>query len=1081
MPIEFVCPTCNGTLRVEDDFAGRVIRCGSCQTMLRVPNEPNAPDPLTQSVVPVAPPDAPAPSASENTTDPNQSLFRDADPYHSPDRHPDFELSPRRRNRDRDDSYDRARDRDRDRDDERPRRRRRPPAPPPGRGMFFWLVVCGGLLVLLTFGCCGGLYLLLPGAKWQKHESAKGGFKVDLPAAPRNDLPKLAGKERDPSVQMEGTILISRAEEFAVVYGDTPPAGQRFGTDQQQIDEAVKGMQTTGDVRAVLSQKDMTVGGFPAREVEFSAKSGGWYVSRIVVADGRVYVLIAGGRFARPGNENARRFLDSFEITDPRLKAAGQKRAEGEKRTEKQARLQKERDEREQTERARAAEEEARAEVERRKEQERLAAEKRAAEEIRRRKAEAKAARFQAARPGPVPPDPSELPGLLLHLPCEALEDKATPMLPKGAATVPIGTILGPGVRGNAVYLPARPGGISPAREIVPPELLASDKTVTVAGWIKVRDTACELVTVRTANGGGGGVSQFSAGVTDTQARAFDRVLANVYPSGRIGPQKIAPLIADWAPDELWHHLAVTRRANGERVTITLYLDGTPVASYPFGTARGERDEQRVLVFGHSVPVRALVGEPDPFVQNNLKDGAYDVPDPDLPISALDGVCAFGRALTDSEIRYLAGTGTRPPAGTRPVRLVPEATIDANNGVAFDPARETMWVVTAANGYWRSVEVRLGAVEKQSYIRSYSYPSFQSGERYSLPAQRARVERPVRGGSPLLDPKSNRLYLPIDYTPIGGSPLQYKTDSTGFLYAFDLGALPEPGGASLRPVAQMKPTRPGATVQAYDAALAPDGKGLYYLDSRGPSQLEPPPTGIGRPLPGVWVCQVGAELDSAPRGVLAPTVSSWMGPLWVSPDGKTLRTVTSSRGANVPQEQVGVLEVDVATWKSKVLPLPIANWRAPQPAAWHPDGRLFVSGGPLGIWEFDLATNTKRYRPAPVGATSHMRVSADGRYLVVSDSEEPANVAERIRNRVALLDAAREPAQLGELASLEEAPDLRIGGPCWPSPDGRFIVFRSGAVLRVDDGRPPLPKPAPRLPMAPAPRERKANTPPIDE
>ena len=37
MAIEFVCPTCNGTLRVGDETAGRVVRCGACRTMLRVP------------------------------------------------------------------------------------------------------------------------------------------------------------------------------------------------------------------------------------------------------------------------------------------------------------------------------------------------------------------------------------------------------------------------------------------------------------------------------------------------------------------------------------------------------------------------------------------------------------------------------------------------------------------------------------------------------------------------------------------------------------------------------------------------------------------------------------------------------------------------------------------------------------------------------------------------------------------------------------------------------------------------------------------------------------------------------------
>ncbi|QJW95661.1 hypothetical protein [Frigoriglobus tundricola] len=37
MAIEFVCPACGGTLRVGDETAGRVIRCGGCMTALRVP------------------------------------------------------------------------------------------------------------------------------------------------------------------------------------------------------------------------------------------------------------------------------------------------------------------------------------------------------------------------------------------------------------------------------------------------------------------------------------------------------------------------------------------------------------------------------------------------------------------------------------------------------------------------------------------------------------------------------------------------------------------------------------------------------------------------------------------------------------------------------------------------------------------------------------------------------------------------------------------------------------------------------------------------------------------------------------
>ncbi len=189
--------------------------------------------------------------------------------------------------------------------------------------MLFWLALIGGLCLFLTVGCCGGLYLLVPGPEWRKHESTKGGFKVDLPAPPRNDMEKLAGGPPDPTTPMEGTILFSRFEEFAVVYTDIPPNERGWATDKQRLDEAVKALKADGEVQSVVAERDTTVAGFPAREIEFFATGGGWCKARIIIADTRVYVVIAGGRFARPGNENVRRFLDSFEITDRKLKNAG--------------------------------------------------------------------------------------------------------------------------------------------------------------------------------------------------------------------------------------------------------------------------------------------------------------------------------------------------------------------------------------------------------------------------------------------------------------------------------------------------------------------------------------------------------------------------------------------------------------------------------------------------------------------------------------------------------------------------------------------------------------------------------------
>jgi predicted Zn finger-like uncharacterized protein len=45
MAIEFTCPACGATLRVGDEAAGRVVRCGGCMSMLRVPDVPPQPVP----------------------------------------------------------------------------------------------------------------------------------------------------------------------------------------------------------------------------------------------------------------------------------------------------------------------------------------------------------------------------------------------------------------------------------------------------------------------------------------------------------------------------------------------------------------------------------------------------------------------------------------------------------------------------------------------------------------------------------------------------------------------------------------------------------------------------------------------------------------------------------------------------------------------------------------------------------------------------------------------------------------------------------------------------------------------------
>jgi predicted Zn finger-like uncharacterized protein len=264
MAIEFSCPACGNTLRVEDEAAGRVVRCGGCLTTLRVPGAAAA-----------APPPAPEPEPG-------------------PPRPDDDRPRP-------------------------PRRRRRPP-PPAGRGPLFWVALTVGVIGLGTCACCCGVALLLPGAEWRTHQSREGGYKVDLPAAPRDNLP-VAGVKLDKDVKAEGAVLWSRGEVFVVVRRDLPPRNRRQQTDDQLLDEGAKGIEGDPECRRVVRTERLKVSGFTAREVEFLGRDGGTYVVRLVAAGDRLYLLAGGGRFVRPGNPNVRRFLDSFEVTDPKPRA----------------------------------------------------------------------------------------------------------------------------------------------------------------------------------------------------------------------------------------------------------------------------------------------------------------------------------------------------------------------------------------------------------------------------------------------------------------------------------------------------------------------------------------------------------------------------------------------------------------------------------------------------------------------------------------------------------------------------------------------------------------------------------------
>lgn len=281
MAYEFTCPACHGLLRVEETATGGLVRCGACLTLLRVPkvtNEGNAPESRPMSSA------APLSRQAESQMDQG------------------------------------------DRPRPRHRRRRRPPA---GRGALFWIAIVFGGLGLGTCACCGGIYVILPGANWRTHESAPGSFRVDFPAPPQDNLP-IPGLKADPNMKLEGTILWKRGEVYAVMYYDIPAATVRVKTDEMLLAEAERGVEREAEVESIVRKQSIKVSGFKGKEIEYIAKDGGTYIGRIIVANDRLYTVVGGGRFVSPGNANIRRFLDSFTIvqTNPAPELAPRRRPE---------------------------------------------------------------------------------------------------------------------------------------------------------------------------------------------------------------------------------------------------------------------------------------------------------------------------------------------------------------------------------------------------------------------------------------------------------------------------------------------------------------------------------------------------------------------------------------------------------------------------------------------------------------------------------------------------------------------------------------------------------------------------------
>jgi hypothetical protein len=429
-------------------------------------------------------------------------------------------------------------------------------------------------------------------------------------------------------------------------------------------------------------------------------------------------------------------------------------------------------------------------------------------------------------------------------------------------------------------------------------------------------------------------------------------------------------------------------------------------------------------------------------------------------------------------VKYLAGKAPAPPAPK--VRLVEAARIEPLAGVAFDVERQAVWAISAVGPCWTLDEyTKYNGQKTAACLLRYSYPDFKLTGKWALPSiPSGRHTAEPLASPPILDLKNNQLYASVWYTTEWRTLLQREPGYSGNFHRFDLNKLPgyEPGAEPRRLKAA---ATHGDFVSAQwnvRGAVSPDGEWLYFTSRSS----KPPAAGTG-------VFRLPTSLTGKAEEIFVSGNHVWGQPLWLSPDGKTLRLLQSGKVfPNSPEAKPGLLEINAGDWASLgVKELFDMKWNQiapPQPVAIHPDGRVFVGTGAGVVETYHTAEGDakRRVRPVPLPEDcSFLAVSGDGRFLFTSLGEDSVNRPLRpkprhTRNTVRVLDVRANPAQLDELASLEETDKLRVGGPMFVSPDGQFVVFRSGAVVRVDDGstidRKRPAKPAPRdKPTSPAP------------
>ena len=175
-----------------------------------------------------------------------------------------------------------------------------------------------GVAIALTIAGCH----TAEESTWFMYKAPDGAFALSFPAEPVADVQNLGtvfGRLEMHVVSFETNGDQENEDRaFIVLYGDLPARLLEDADPQGILDGLRDGMLGTIDGR-LLEEDDAALGKIPGRAVRLASATGEAQVlGRIYLAGLRIYQLMSVGAPSQAGDEDALRFLKSFQLRSKR-------------------------------------------------------------------------------------------------------------------------------------------------------------------------------------------------------------------------------------------------------------------------------------------------------------------------------------------------------------------------------------------------------------------------------------------------------------------------------------------------------------------------------------------------------------------------------------------------------------------------------------------------------------------------------------------------------------------------------------------------------------------------------------------